>query len=291
MGLTKAWAKYFLSRINFVKRKETMKAQILPSDFQSFRLQVVQDVKGGVTMEDIPSQLIINWDQTGLNYVPMSEWTMEKRGTKRVPITGISNNRQITAVFGGTSSGNFLPMQLVYQGKTIKCLPPVTFPAEWDVTYSENHWSNEDMMKSYLRKIIVPNLEDKREDLNLPSNYHCLVIIDNFKAQCTDSIFAMLTDNNIYYVFIPANCTDRLQPLDISVNKGAQSYLRNSFQEWYASPIKSRFDSSEEIQPINLAISIVKPFGAHWMINLYHYFKAHPEIITNRFKEVGIHTE
>lgn len=259
MGLTKAWAKFFLSRMNFVKRKGTTKAQVVPSDFQSFRLQFVQDVKGVVTMEDIPSQLIINWDQTGIHYVPMSEWTTEKRGTKRVAITGISDKRQITAVFGGTSSGDFLPIQLVYQGKTKKCLPPVTFPADWDVTYSENHWSKEDTMKSYLRKVIIPCLEKKREDLHLPSNYPCLVIFDNFKAQCTDSILAMLTDNNIYYVFIPANCTDRLQPLDLSVNKAAKNYLRNSFQEWYASQIKSRFDSSEEIQPINLSMSIVKP--------------------------------
>ncbi len=35
-------------------------------------------------MEEIPDDLIINWDHTGLNYVPVSKWTMAKEGSKRV---------------------------------------------------------------------------------------------------------------------------------------------------------------------------------------------------------------
>ena len=40
-------------------------------------------------MEVIPPDLIINWDHTGINYVPVSKWTMEKKGTKRIEIAGI----------------------------------------------------------------------------------------------------------------------------------------------------------------------------------------------------------
>ena len=54
--------------------------------------------------------LIINWDQTGVNYVPVSEWTMSKEGLKRVEVVGLKDKRQITAVFGGNMSGDFLPV-------------------------------------------------------------------------------------------------------------------------------------------------------------------------------------
>ena len=37
----------------------------------------------------IMPQLIINWDQTGLNVVPASTWTMEEEGSTRVPIAGL----------------------------------------------------------------------------------------------------------------------------------------------------------------------------------------------------------
>ena len=64
-------------------------------------------------MEEIPDSFIINWDQTGINYVPVSEWTLMKEGLKRVKVIGLKDKRQITPVFGGSMSGDFLPVQLV----------------------------------------------------------------------------------------------------------------------------------------------------------------------------------
>ena len=54
-----------------------------------------------------PPALIINWDQTGINYVPVSSWTMEVEGSKRVELVGKDDKRQITAVFAGSMVGDF----------------------------------------------------------------------------------------------------------------------------------------------------------------------------------------
>ena len=35
-------------------------------------------------MDEIPLALIINWDQTEINYVPVEFWTMEIEGTESV---------------------------------------------------------------------------------------------------------------------------------------------------------------------------------------------------------------
>ena len=90
--------------------------------------QFLLDIKAAVEIEEIPKDLILNWDQTGINYVPVSQWTMEKKGSKCVEVIGLGDKRQITAVFAGTLAGDFLPVQLVYQGKTTKCLPDIDFP-------------------------------------------------------------------------------------------------------------------------------------------------------------------
>ena len=37
-----------------------------------------------VTMDEISPQLVINFDQTAVNFVPIPFWTMEKEGAKRV---------------------------------------------------------------------------------------------------------------------------------------------------------------------------------------------------------------
>ena len=67
-------------------------------------------------MEEIPPDLIFNWDQTGISIVPGSNWTMELKGTKRIEIVGVNDKRQITALFCGTITGEFFPLQLIYQG-------------------------------------------------------------------------------------------------------------------------------------------------------------------------------
>lgn len=51
-----------------------------------------------------------------------------------------------SATFAGTLTGDFLPMQLIYGGKTYMCHPKYTFPAEFDITHSENHWANSETM-------------------------------------------------------------------------------------------------------------------------------------------------
>ena len=75
--LQKSWAKYFLKKMNFVKRKATTKSSITVVHFDELKQQYLMDVKVVVEMEEIPDSLIINWDQTGLNYVPVSQWTMD----------------------------------------------------------------------------------------------------------------------------------------------------------------------------------------------------------------------
>ena len=77
-------------------------------------------------MDEIPPALIINWDQTGINYVPIRSWTMEVKGTKRVEIIG-KDKQQMTALFAGSMTGDFLPPQLIYQGKTQRSLPNLIF--------------------------------------------------------------------------------------------------------------------------------------------------------------------
>ena len=143
-------------------------------------------------------------------------------------------------------------------------------------------------MKAYIERILLPYVRDKRKELKLAADYPALVILDKFTGQGTENLLKLLEDNNIYFVMVPANCTDRLQPMDVSVNKPAKDYLRQQFQEWYAEKICKQLDQQEGMLPVDLRLSIVKPLGAQWMIELYDYFKSKPDIIKNGFRGAGI---
>jgi len=81
---------------------------------------------------------------------------MELGGPKRADTAGKDDKRQITAVFAGSMAGDFLPIQLVYKGKTPHCLPHVeSVPEGWHLTYSPSHWSTEQTMRDNIQKIIV----------------------------------------------------------------------------------------------------------------------------------------
>ena len=66
-------------------------------------------------------------------------------------------------------------------------------------------------------EILFPYVRQKKKELGLSAKQTCLVIFDRFKAQCTANVLEALKENHILVVLVPANCTDRLQPLDVSV--------------------------------------------------------------------------
>ena len=87
---------------------------------------------------------------------------MEEEGSKRIELIGKDDKRQLTALFAGSLTGDFLPIQIIYQGKTSKCLPKFNFPNTWHVAFTINHWANEKTMEDYIKMIIVPYFEQTR---------------------------------------------------------------------------------------------------------------------------------
>ena len=198
LSLTTNWAKSLLYRMNFVKRKGCSTAKPTIHGFETIKADFLCDVLAVVQMQGIPDELIFNWDHTPINIVPGSQWTMAQKGSKRIELIGLGDKRQITAVVCGTLSGDFLPLQLIYAGKTTACLPNAKFPKDWLLSYTPNHWSNEDKTKEYIQSVIIPYVQRKRKELSLVVTFPALAIFDVFKGHTTDAVFRMLRDNHIF---------------------------------------------------------------------------------------------
>ena len=154
---------------------------------------------------------------------------MYQAGEKVVSISLSDNKCQITAILAAPLKGDLLLPQLMYKGKTVRCDPKVTFPEGWDIWHSENHWSNEETMHHYVEKIIVPYVENKQIALKLSTTHPAIGLYDCFHNQTTPEIESLLQENNIIPVHIPANCTGKLQLMDVSVNRPVKDRLRKSF--------------------------------------------------------------
>ena len=88
-------------------------------------------------------------------------------------------------------------------------------------------------MIEYITDVIVPYVEQKRDDLELNNDHTAVVFFDHFKGQLAEKVTQLLEENNIHSVLIPAAYTGDLQPMDISVNKAIKSFMHNKFSEWY----------------------------------------------------------
>ena len=136
--------------MNLMKRKG-ITGKIEPS--QQFLLEenltFQKKIPGAIFCHDILKELIVNLDQTALSYACPGKYTFDVKRVKTVPIKGIDDKRQVTGTFAISMSAEFLHIEVIYEGKTTNCLPKHAFPENFDITFTENHWSNTEKVVSF----------------------------------------------------------------------------------------------------------------------------------------------
>ena len=143
-------------------------------------------------------------------------------------------------------------------------------------------------MKEYIELIVLPYIRQTRKELGLSDKHPALAIFDVFRGQTTEAIYDILEQNNIFVVKIPANCTDRLQPMDLSVNKAVKDFMRNKFVEWYSMEVMDQLKGDETYAKVDFKLSTMKPLVTKWLIELFDYLSKYSSLITNGFKAAGI---
>ena len=68
--------------MGFVQRRGSTQTKAELSDEQISKLKhtYLSQIEGMIKVHNIPSELVINWDQAGVNVVPLKNWTMEQQG-------------------------------------------------------------------------------------------------------------------------------------------------------------------------------------------------------------------
>ena len=242
---------------------------------------------------NIPPELVLNSDQTPSSYISVGKSTMAKHGSKSVPIKGLMDKRAITLNFVVTLSNNFLPMQIIYSGKTKASQPRgFSFPPGFCLSQNPQHWSNEKETLKLIEKIIVPYVVDQRSKLQLPKDQKALLIWDVFRGQMTEAVKKALISQNIEVVYVPANMTHFFQPLDLTVNGSGKKLMKKEFITYYSDAIKRMMDSGTALEDmeVDLRLSVIKPLHAQWLVNTYNYFSSEKgrRVIARGWKKAGI---
>ena len=185
IAITKAWAMSLLQRMGYVKRKATTKSPpgMTPEVFESLKDGFLKQIAKMVQLRNIPDCLIINLDQTGVKLIPVGDWTMSPEGSNRVEVIGLNDKWQITATFAACLDSTFLPMQVLYQGKTDRSHRKYQFPVGFDIFHSPNHWANEETCIRFFENIIFSYIKKVREEMYAPSQKAIVLMATSLDKQ------------------------------------------------------------------------------------------------------------
>lgn len=288
-----SWARSIFRRMGFVRRRKTSsKIEIPEAARKEIEYLFHHEIVSFKEKFDIPSSLILNLDQTPLKYAPVSNMTMAEKGSKSVVIEGAEDKRMITGTFAITLSGKFLPIQLIYGGKTKKSIPKVSFPKEFSLSVNPKHFSNTAESVKFLEDVILPFVKEERENLGLPKDQKALMIMDAFTGQMTKDVVNKYLDSDILIVNVPKNMTKFYQPLDLTVNGFCKKFLKGKFSDWYSSQISKQLASNIPLDDvkIKLQLTTLKPLQAGWIIDFYNEMTSAKgkEIINSGWVSSGI---
>ena len=218
-----------------------------------------------------------------------------RKGCSSVPIACVSDKRAIPATFVISLDGTFLPLQLIYGGKTDRSIPKIKFPSSFSLSANKSHYSNTNESVKLINEILVPYVVAQRISLNLPHFSPAIIILDVFRGQQTAEITTILAENNILSVDVPNNVTHMFQPLDSSVIGWVRTYgtyMGNKFTSWFSDQIRQALDNGRELEDIDIKVplSTVKLLHASWLIDMYNEMTSATgrDVIVSGWKGAGI---
>jgi hypothetical protein len=224
-------------------------------------------------------------DQTGVHLVSASSWTYEMVGSSEVAVVGTEDKRQITVCVAASLRGDLLPLQCICQGKTARSLPaatPASIAARVDITHSENHWSTQQTMQRWITHVLLPHAERMITLYELDANAHMVLLLDAWAVHKSAEFRGWLQREHphIHLVYVPANCTSKLQLADVALQRPFKNAIKQSFNAWAAAKIAQQIRRDEIIGiTAQLGMAALKPLVLQWCIDSWSGLRGRKQFI------------
>ena len=114
--------------------------------------------------------------------------------------------------------------------------------------------------------------------------------MDTFKGQDNDILKKLRAVNNYDVVIVPHILTSKFQPLDLSVNKVAKSFIQNKYNDWFADQVFTQLQIGKDSTDVKISSksSDLKPIHARWIADWYNHVIKKKEMIVRGSSSAGI---
>lgn len=293
LKLSKAFvSRWVRNTLSWSWRHKTTAASKLPHDWEDQGVQMAMRLAALMAYHKIDPSLVINLDQTGVNLVPSAGWTYEEKGATSVGVIGGDDKRQITACVASSLDGNMLPLQLIFEGKTPRCLPaatPLSISQKVHLTFSENHWSSQKTMEEWVEHVLMPYAQRRINHATHPlhADSNIALVLDVWSVHKSEAFRRFLRTKypHIRLVYVPANCTSKLQVADVVLQRPFKQSIKNLFNEWATNLIQRQIENCEAVGLHDqFKMQVVKPKILEWCIESWRGLQERKELVLEGWK-------
>jgi hypothetical protein len=274
---------FIRNNLHWRVRQKTCSSAKLPVDWESQGRAMIERIAVLVKQYKIPADLIINFDQTGVHLVPSSNSTYAVMGSKNVSVINSDDKRQITVIIASTPSGHLLAPQIIFQGKTDRCHPeatPETIRNRFHITHSENHWSSQITMTEYIKFIVDPFIQTIIEKKNLHQDQKAIIVLDCWSVHKSAEFrgFVKKKYPNLLLVYIPPNCTSKLQVADVALNYSFKHGIKIRYEEWVTRELYKQLQAKQTLN-IQTNMAVIKPLILNWCFESWRSLENRQDLI------------
>ncbi|GAQ88167.1 hypothetical protein KFL_004060010 [Klebsormidium nitens] len=249
--VSRSFSRKFANRwLGWTWRRATTAASKLPDDWEQQGDDMAFRIAAICYKDNIPPELVVNSDQTGVHLRPSSDLTYEQKNVKEVKILGKEDKRQITCVVSSSAGGEVLPLQCVFEGKTSAVEPQgveatIAKAKGFDLTHSANHWSNQETSMWFVERVLVPWHAKKCAELGRNALVQKMIwLVDCWKVHKSAEFLGNMAERFplVKVLFVPANCTGKLQPADVVLQRPFKHRFRQQFNSWQAAEVAAQIE-------------------------------------------------
>ena len=209
------WLVKFRKRNHLSLRRRTTIAQKDPSHLVSKLVGYVMHVRRLSINCNYVSGSVIAMDETAVWFDMVGNTTINSTGAKEVALKSGNEKVRVSVCLTAKADGTKMNPFIAFKGaKRESAVFNDRFKGRCVVTSSSNGWMNEELVLSYLRKILGMFTFQKR-----------LLAWDKFEAHMTEAVKKLLKEMKTDDALIPGGCTKYIQGPDASWNKPFKGYI------------------------------------------------------------------
>uniref|UniRef100_A0A0K0DZW9 HTH CENPB-type domain-containing protein n=1 Tax=Strongyloides stercoralis TaxID=6248 RepID=A0A0K0DZW9_STRER len=261
------WLQKFMIRHGLSLRRPTTVCQKEPDQYKEKIVDYILFVEYQRRKSNY--QYIFAADETAVYIDFSNSLTVEKRGTREIPVKSTGHDKfHITVMLTARSDGyKCRPFVLLPRVRSDKLIED-KFRGKLQLCWAGQTFFNDATNSEYLQRILGPSLFGKR-----------MLAWDSYRCHISENTKKKLKELQIDSVVIPGGCTKFIQAADIYWNAPFKAKIRQFYEDWIVHGEKS-YTKSENMKRPSMNIYL------QWIVDAWEELSR--ELIIKSFKGCGL---